>query len=274
MGSKKICGITGSTGVLGSEFIKKKYFKFIRFKGDITNKKDIDKWLCSNRFDLIVHFAAIVPTHSVEKDYEKALNINFIGTKYLIESIIKNKIHINWFFFASTSHVYSYSRRKIGEKSSTIPISKYGYTKLKAEKYITHVMSSKGIDYCIGRIFSFTSKKQKIPFLIPSIKKKIIPKKAEIIKFNNLNHYRDFLSTNYICKAIYFLWKKKFSGIINIASGQKIYLKNIVKFLLEKNKKKYRFIDNKISTSLIADISKIKSLGFKVKKINIQNIVN
>ena len=34
------CGITGYRGVLGSELIKKKLnFKFIKFKGNICNKK-------------------------------------------------------------------------------------------------------------------------------------------------------------------------------------------------------------------------------------------
>ena len=82
------------------------------------------------------------------------------------------------------------------------------------------------------------------------------------------------MSTNDICNAIYFLWKKNFSGTINIGSGQKIYLKDIANFLLKKYKKKYKFLDTNKSTSLIADISKINSLGLKIKKVNISSMVN
>lgn len=274
MASKINCGITGSSGILGSEFIKKKYFNFIKFQGNITNKKQVDKWVRGNRFDLIIHFAAIVPTHAVEKNYKKALKVNFNGTKYLIDSIVANNINLKWFFFSSTSHIYDFSKKKINEKSLARPISKYGFTKLKAEKYINDILTNSGINYCIGRIFSFTHKNQKASFLIPSLKKKISQKKDKLIEFKNLNHYRDFMSTNDICNAIYFLWKKNFSGTINIGSGQKIYLKDIANFLLKKYKKKYKFLDTNKSTSLIADISKINSLGLKIKKVDISSIIN
>ncbi len=35
------CGITGSTGILGSNVIKNLKFNFIIFKGDITKKKAV-----------------------------------------------------------------------------------------------------------------------------------------------------------------------------------------------------------------------------------------
>ena len=39
-------GITGHTGVLGSEFIKyNSSKKFIKFKGNITKKKDVREWI-------------------------------------------------------------------------------------------------------------------------------------------------------------------------------------------------------------------------------------
>jgi nucleoside-diphosphate-sugar epimerase len=261
MVSKINCGITGYKGVLGSEFIKYAPFKFIKFKGDITNKGLVDKWIKSNKFDLIIHFAAIVPTNKVNNNYKKALDVNFNGTKNLIDSIVKNKINLNWFFFSSTSHVYSFSKKPINENVLPMPSSKYGYTKLLAENYIKRVLGKNNINYCIGRIFSFTHKKQSLEFLVPSIKNKIL-KNNQIIELKNLNHYRDFLSVKDISKALYFLWKKKFCGTINMASGKKVYLKDIAKLLNTKNKKLV-FIDNSNKTSLIANIDKIKVLGWK-----------
>ena len=69
--NKISCGITGHTGILGSELIKKnKKIKFIKFKGDITNKKNVQKWFQNNTFDIIIHLAAIVPTKIVKKNYK------------------------------------------------------------------------------------------------------------------------------------------------------------------------------------------------------------
>ncbi len=261
MPAKINCGITGYKGVLGSEFIKIAPFKFIKFKGDITNKGLVDKWIKSNKFDLIIHFAAIVPINKVNSNYKKALNVNFNGTKNLVDSIVKNKINLNWFFFSSTSHVYSFSKKSISEMALPKPSSRYGYTKLKAENYLKRILGQNNFKYCIGRIFSFTNNKQSLEFLVPSIKNKI-SKINKVIELKNLNHYRDFLSVKDISKAIYFLWNKKFCGIINIASGKKVYLKNIAKLLNKKNKKLI-FIDSNKKTNLIANISKIKRIGWK-----------
>jgi nucleoside-diphosphate-sugar epimerase len=273
MAFKVNCGITGHSGVLGSEFLKNIHFNFIKFKGNITNRDQVNKWIKKNNFDLIIHFAAIVSVNKVNNNYSNANDVNYFGTKNLINSIVKNKKKLKWFFFSSTSHVYKFSRKKLKEKSLIKPISKYGITKYKAEQHISKILTKNKINYCIGRIFSFTNRKQSSSFLIPGIKQKL-SKKNKVVKFQNLNHYRDFLSTKDICKAIFFLWKKRFCGTINIGSGKKIYLKDIVQLLAKKKKIKLRFIDNVKSTYLVANISKIKRLGWIPRDNNIFNTNN
>ena len=67
------CGITGHTGNLGKKFQKiANNFRFIKFRGDIRKKKDVEKWVKNNNFDLIIHFAAIVPISIVNKNYKLA----------------------------------------------------------------------------------------------------------------------------------------------------------------------------------------------------------
>ena len=107
------CGITGHTGVLGSEIIKNNFgVKFIKFKGDLTVKKDIKRWLEQNKLDFILHLAAIVPTRIVVNNFKYAKKVNYLGTKNLIDELIKKEEKIKWFFFSSTSHVYSFSKKK------------------------------------------------------------------------------------------------------------------------------------------------------------------
>ena len=249
------CGITGHTGVLGSELIKKKNtIKFIRFYGDIANKKHVKDWLVKRNINIIFHLAAIVPTKIVKKEPKKANKVNYLGTKILIDELIKLK-KIKWFFFSSTSHVYKFSQKKINEKSELKPSSLYGLTK-----------------FCIGRIFSFTHKKQTSDFVIPGIIKKAKSNK-KIVYFENTNHYRDFLSTSDICKAINILFKKKANGIYNIGSGKKILISHIIKLIFKKYKKIYRINEKNKSTWLVADINKIKKFNWKPKN-NILSIVN
>ena len=122
------------------------------------------------------------------------------------------------------------------------------------------------MDYCIGRIFSTANKNQKKNYLVPDLKKKIKESKHKIV-LSNLNHYRDFISMEDIKLIIFDLMKIKFRGVINIASGKKTFLKDIAKLILKKYKKKnYVFVDNKKSTSLIGNVSKLKKINKQIPR--------
>ena len=270
------CGITGATGVLGKKIIKNLPFKFYQFKKDITKLDDVRTWVNKYKFDLIIHLAALVPTNEVDRNYKKALKINVTGTKNLIDSLLKKNIKPKWFFYSSTSHVYKLNQKLklTNENEITKPQNFYGKTKLNAENYLIKKLKNTEISLCIGRIFSFTDRNQKTPFVIPSIIKKINNNNSNKIKITNLNHYRDFLSTSVIVKYIYQLFKKKSEGIFNIASGKPFHLEKIAILLCKKNKKKLmRVKKDNTPTYLVADIKKIsKVCSFHKKKF--QNNLN
>ena len=247
-------GITGATGSLGKVILKKKKLNISCFKGDIRKKKSLENWIKKNKIKIIFHLAAIVPIKVVNKNKKKAYDVNYNGTKNLTD--LSLKYNIKWLFFSSTSHVYKPSNSKLNEKSKIGPISYYGLTKLKAEKYIIDNLEGK-INYCIGRIFSTTNKNQKKNYLVPDLKNKIKKAKAKLF-LKNLNHYRDFISMNDISKIIFILMKKNFNGIINIGSGKKYYLKDIANIILKKYKKKAQFEDNFKSTCLVSNNLKLK----------------
>ena len=257
------CGITGSSGVLGNAIRKELNYEFILFKGRIENKKNIYQWVKNNDFDLIIHLAAIVPTNIVNNNFNKANKINYIGTKNIVNAILKYKPNLKWFFFSSTSHVYKLKKifTKVDEKSATYPSTKYGLTKLRAENYIINKMKKSMVKYCIGRIFSYSSPFQKKSYLIPSLINKIKESKSKSIIFKNLSHYRDFSSLKSISRAINTLRKNKSTGIYNIGSGKSFLLEDIAKYICKKFNKKFIFKQNK-KTFLIGNINKLNKLGF------------
>ena len=267
--SFKSIGITGSTGVLGS-YIKKnlKNIKFDCFNGNITNKKDIQEWLKGKKFDALFHFAAVVPTKKVLKNYNHSKKINYHGTKLLIDCVKKNQT-TKWFLFTSTSHVYKFSKKKVTENSILEPISKYGLTKLMAEKYL--LKNKQKVNICIIRIFSYTNIDQNISFFIPSIYKKFL--NNNLINLNNINHIRDFVDISDIYSAIKLLYKKKSKGVYNIGSGIPIPLIKIVKYLATLFNKNYVINNTNKQTMLVADLKKLIKLGWKPKK-NIVKILN
>jgi len=274
MQNRKInVGITGHRGVIGSEFIKRnKKFNFLSFKGDITKKQSVEKWISKNNFKILLHFAAIATVSEVEKNFRNAKKVNYHGTKNLVDAIVKHKPNnLIWFFYASTSHVYKSSNKLIKEDDKKVPINLYGSTKLMAEKYILKKKKYSKVRFCIGRVFSFTHYKQNDSYFIPAVYKKIYIKKKRKIFLSGLNQYRDFIGPKDICDAINFLCKKKPAGIYNIASGKKHKLFKIVKILLG-NKKVKITTDKKGDKNLAANISKIKKLGWKPKQ-NIKKIL-
>ena len=105
-------GITGYSGSLGKILIKSnKFNKIYRFKGDIRKKSDINHWFKNKNIDIIIHLAAIVPLKIVKRNKSKAFQVNYIGTKNIVNVALAN--NVKWFFFASTSHVYKSSKKKL-----------------------------------------------------------------------------------------------------------------------------------------------------------------
>lgn len=87
--------------------------------------------------------------------------------------------------------------------------------------------------------------------------------KNKIIAFRNINHIRDFISISDINRAILFLLNKKIKGIYNIASGKTVNVETIVKRICKKYNKKIIIKNFLPRSKLIADIKKIKKLGWK-----------
>ncbi len=263
----KNIAITGYRGVIGKKFIKKfKNNKFKVCKIDITKRKKVFKWVKNSKFEIFIHLAALLEEKNDNSNHNKALNVNYNGTKNIVDAINKYKENSNiWFFFSSSSHVYSYSKKKINEKSLVRPINNYGKTKLLAEKYLIQNLKSKKLKLCVGRIFSIADKNQKKEYFIPYIYSKI-KNKTDLI-FKGLNKKRDFIHVDDILNAINYLYKKKRVGIYNIGSGKPLFLKNIVKKICKsKNfQHKLHFSENRRKGDLICDNRKLKSIGWKLK---------
>jgi len=269
---KKIkCGITGHSGSIGNALLKEtSNIKFEFFKGDITKKNAVKKWIRNSQFNYLIHLAAIVPIKEVNKNKKNAYNVNTIGTENLVNALLTVKNKIGWFFFASTSHVYSTSRKKISEKSRINPISFYGKTKYLAEKKLKK-LNKKDIKVCIGRIFSTTNINQRKNYLVPDLKNKI--KKKNIIKLENLNHFRDFISIEDIAKIIIYFLKNQISGIINLSTGKPTKLVTIAKIISKKYGKKIEIFENDKPTFLVGNNSLLKKIYKKRLNLSLRKMI-
>ena len=92
-----------------------------------------------------------------------------------------------------------------------------------------------GLNYCIGRIFSFYSNSQSKDFLYPSIKNKIkkMSNKNNIYVLNAYNVI-DIQKADSVVNIILRLFEKKAEGVFNIGTGKGTQIKNFAKKLTTK----------------------------------------
>ena len=266
---KLVIGYTGTKSVLAKSFVKSYYKNFIlkSYTGDITNYSKVDSWLRKNiDINIFINFAAITSTTICEKNKKKATDVNFISVIKLL--ILLNNIQMidfNYFLSLSTSHVFKKSHLKLKENSTKEPTNHYGVSKLALENYILKNQKKFKFKVGIARIFNYYNEGSKKGFFINDIIKKLKIKK-KIIKFDNINSYRDYISMKDINTALFKMINLRLINDYNICSGEKIYLPDIINHLNKKYKKNIFILNDKRNEDLIGSNSKLKKKGWKITK--------
>lgn len=267
---KQIVGITGASSVLGRFLIKqlKKKFIFKIYKDRIDNYSKFNKWLKHNKdIEIFVHLAAIASLINFKKNKKKSFLINTNSSIQLLKTLQCLELNnLKYFLYASTSHVYKPTFGKIKENSKKIPVNFYGQSKNKVENFIIKNRKNFTFNIGIARIFNFYDTNQKKGFFIPDIIGKLTNKKIKKLKLTKVNTCRDYINLKDLTNIILFMIKKKFDKPLNVGSGIKINLVDLV----NKIKKKYK---SKILTNFelkkypgyVADINFLRQIGYKKK---------
>jgi len=263
--------VTGGAGYIGSclvTFLKKKFNVYVVdnlsigkksqikskffYKINLSYKTKLEKLLKQEKFDAIIHLAAHSNLRKSIKNPKLFYKNNVIGTKNLINLMIKYKI--KKIIFSSTASVYGEPKKiPIYENSKCFPISVYGKTKLLAENYIKK-KSKNNFKYIIFRYFNVAGSiyksnlgetKNPPEHLIPIVFKKVLKNK----RFNVFNNFgtkdgtgiRDYIHVIDICnahlKALKYLNNNQ-SDIFNLGSRKGLSTLSIVKKIQKLIKKK------------------------------------
>lgn len=254
-------GITGSSGCLGSILRSKlgsdSSYSINNFEGDIRSYKDVLTWVNSGDFDIIFHFAAIVPIDIVKNNLNNAHEVNVVGTENLVKSVHEIDKVIN-IIFTSTSHVYESSSLPLTENSNLKPLNDYAKTKINAEKILLEYMSLDGFQgrICIARLFSIYHESQDDHFLFKSLINKIKERPKGPIDLYGANNIRDFLYADDAVDILIELSKLDVNDVVNVGSGYSLTIEEFAKinFCIPKLNCFYEEEPNK----LVANTSKLK----------------
>lgn len=243
--------LTGGSGTLGKHIIKSGYFRNIFAPGhsemDITNQAAVEKFFLQNGFDAVIHCAALARISECEKEPERAMLINAVGTNNIVVATIKKEAEIGRkrkirFIHISTDGVYQGTKGNYSETDTAIPYNKYGWTKLAAEAAI-NVLAN----FCIIRT----------RFLDP-----------KNIKYDTYatDSYTSVIPVDELVKAIAIMVASEFVGTINIG-GQKVSDYDAYKRYKPTIKPcKFEDIQGKTPFKLSKDASMNVSLWKKIQK--------
>ena len=127
--------VTGGSGRFGSYLkknsIKHKFFFPSKKQLNILSEKNIYNYLKKAKADILIHLAGLSrPMNIHNRDIEKSINLNVIGTANITK--VCSKLNIKLIYF-STNYVYPGKKGNYSETDPLLPVNNYAWSKLGGE---------------------------------------------------------------------------------------------------------------------------------------------
>lgn len=246
-------------------------------KGDCGNSKTYNK-LAKKKFDAIFHVAGQSSGEISFDDPVYDINANTTSTILLLKYAIKSGC--KRFIFASTMSVYGIkSNKSVKETEDTVPVSFYGNSKLASENYL-RIYEKYGIKYTSLRLFNVYGPGQNMNNSrqgMVSIFMSQLINQGKIHVKGSPSRYRDFI---YIDDVIEYFIRclsrdKSIGKIINIGTGKKTFVHQIIKILISFYNKevpiKYNGSTQGDINGIYADIKQKEKILGKINQTNLQD---
>ena len=258
--------VTGGAGYIGSHvllLLEKKGYEIVVIDNLSTSKKEnvlygrliindmgdikfLEKLMCNEKFDSIVHFAGSIIVPESIKDPIKYYKNNTSNSFELIRLAIK--YNVKNFIFSSTAAVYGMPNKGLcDEDTLTHPINPYGRSKLITEWFLEDISRKSDFNYISLRYFNVAGANvdgrigQSSPFSTHLIK---VACEAALGKREKLTVYgNDYLTTDGTCirdyihiddlgdahiRALEYLWDNGHSCVLNCGYGKGFSVNEVV----------------------------------------------
>ena len=260
--------ITGGNGSLGKNITQKlknnknyKVFSFDKKSLNIAKYNELKKKILTIKPNLIINAAAYTKVDIAESKKKVALNINYLGVKYLSTICDENNIYL---IHISTDFVFNGRKNEpYNEKDKADPISFYGLSKLQGEKIVSEILKN----YLILRVswlFSYDSNN-----FVKSIYDKCLQGKKINVVADQIGRPTSYDTlTNFILLFLIFIRKRNYiyNGILNFSNlGNFASRYTISKFILSFIKKQKNLKNNNYVKTRIISISS-KKLNLPAKR--------
>jgi len=174
---------------------------------DVCDRSAVFEVISLMQPDAIYHLAALSFVPDGEKDPQRIMEINTIGTMNLLDAMVAHSVDSK-FLFVSSSEVYGHPRPgslPLRETSEMRPTSMYGVSKAAADAAVFKYSYSNGLNAIRVRPFSHVGPGQADHFAISSFAKQVaavkLGKQEPIIKVGNLDVKRDYSDVSDIVRG-------------------------------------------------------------------------
>jgi UDP-glucose 4-epimerase len=259
--------MTGHRGVLGSLLagqLQAGGAQLATFGGDINDAAALAEWVATVRPTHFFHLAALVPVNLVEADPLQAYQTNVVGTFNACRAVARTQPGC-WFFQCSTSHVYRATSdgQPLAEGAATGPGTYYGVTKLAAERVVAELLGKLGRPWCTGRVFSYSHARQRPPYLVPSLRERILATpEGGTLDVQNPSSVRDIQDASHIVEAILWLARAGATGIVNVGSGRGWSVRELALAIAAASGRHIEVtgVDRDAPAALVADTTRMRAL--------------
>ncbi|EKD58674.1 MAG: hypothetical protein ACD_56C00073G0003 [uncultured bacterium] len=241
--------------------------KFKLYRVDIRDEKTLEKIFKKEKIDKVVHLAAMAGVRNSLKNPLLYEDVNVRGTMNLLELAVK--FGIKNFVYASSSSVYGNNKKLPFSESDSVdmPISPYAASKKSCE-LMAHVYSHiHGLPTTGLRFFTVYGPWGRPDMALFGFTKSIIEgKEIEVYNFGKMT--RNFTYIDDIVSGIVTVLDKNLAyGVMNIGGDKEEKLTRFIEVIEEnigkKAKKKLMPIQPGDVKSTVADIKKLRKLGWK-----------
>ena len=224
--------VTGAEGFTGKYFLlaaSKRGHQVVALKANLSDLATLQQEIASVEPEAVVHLAGIsFVAHGNSNDI---YNTNLIGTRNLLEALVKTRNHPRSIILASSAAIYGSTLEgsPISESTTPKPASDYAVSKLAME-YLASLWVNQ-LPITIVRPFNYSGVGQSLNFLLPKIVDHY-RRGASEIQLGNLDVSRDFSDVRVVVEAYCKLLEKAFSDeTFNICSGKSFALREVISLM-------------------------------------------
>jgi len=268
--------VTGATGFIGYNLIKKfekkkiRVFAFYKTEKRIDRKKfkyvkffSVDIYKQKNFFKIygvpkiLIHLAwEGLPNYNEDFHLKK----NFPNELFFLKSAIYSGV--NQLIISGTCYEYGKQKGCLREEMKTLPITNYAKAKDRLRKELEKIKKRKPFILQWVRIFYVFGMHQNSQSLLPSFERAIRNRK-KIFTISSKSILRDFISVNNVANFFLHLADNAtLNGVINCCSGKPLSVFKFVDNYRKKKNSRIKILENK---NLVQNYEPLKFWGSTVK---------